>query len=174
MNEILKQLNIQPGALLVNAIGFVILFGVLRKYAFGPLTEIIRVRGEQIASEVQAAEESNRQAQAGLAEAQAERGEIISAAHKDAEQARRAAQEEGQRLLSQARDQARERELQSERNVEAQKAQALAELQRDVSGLAVEMSKRVFAEALDAERHAALLDRFVQDVELLAAKEAKA
>ncbi len=167
--NVLEQLGIEPGALLVNIVGFVVLFLILRKWAFAPISEVLASRARQIADDVAKAEQARQQAEVELASVQRRRQQLLAAVDQEAEQLRRKVRAEAQALVEQARRAARERELQAERNITAAVEQARQQLRAEVSTLAVEFCQRLLAQSLDAERQQALLDAFIADVEKMAA-----
>ncbi len=168
---ILDQLGIEPGALLVNIVGFILLFLLLRKFAFGPISNLLSARAQKVAEDVQQAADARQEADAHLASIQERREELLAEVDTEADQARKRAQHEVQRLLEEARARARERELHAEKNIAAQTERAIQELRADVTGLAVGFSERLLAQSLDTERHQALVDKFIEDVEKMAAEE---
>ena len=83
------MINPEPGLVIWTVVTFVLLFLFLRKFAFGPIQNMIDVRRDSIQESIKAAEETRREAERMLAEyresiasAKHEAEEIIERAHK--------------------------------------------------------------------------------------------
>ncbi len=145
-------------------IAFLLLLIVLRKFAWGPITEALEERETTIEKSIARAEEAN---------AKAER--LLS----DNEAARRDAERQAQTILADARTEAdRQREaakadlrteLASERErataeIDRQKQQALSELRAEVAALAVGAAEKILRKEIDATEQRGLVDQFIADL----------
>lgn len=163
--ESLRDLGFDPGALLMNIFGFLVLLFFFRKYLYGPISDFMGQRTQDIQGQIDQARklhEEARQTHDGLqtelaAEREAARGEIAGLT----QEAKAAIQE----LHNEARKQRQEMLEQGRLELERSKEAALAELKQHVAGMAVDISAKVIREALDEQRQAALVDEFLRDVE---------
>ncbi len=146
------------------ALTFLILLFVLRRYAWGPITAALSEREKTIDDSIQRAERA-------LAEAKQ-----IQA---DNERARRDAEQEGQRILREARetaDRLRSEEVdrtrkqiqalqaQAQAEIEREKDGALAALRSEVADLAVRAAEKILKEDLDGERQRRMVDNFLAEL----------
>ncbi len=171
MGELFEALGLEPGILLVNMAGFVLLVLLLKRFAFGPIGDILAERAREVEADL---EEAERVRQMALADRRAmaeelgkldERGrEIVSKAEDDAEQ-RRA------EILRRADEQSRRIADEGRRSVELAEAEARQRLREETADIAVAVSERALREATDEQRQAALVDAFIEDIERIARKE---
>ncbi|MBI2637670.1 MAG: F0F1 ATP synthase subunit B, partial [Candidatus Sungbacteria bacterium] len=79
MNELLQNFGIEWKLLLAQLVNFAVLFFVLKKFAYGPVLEMLRERRQKIADGLKAADESQKK----LAEANQEKEGILAEARRD-------------------------------------------------------------------------------------------
>ena len=171
MQGLVEALGLQPGVMLVNLTGFIILMVLLKKYAFGPVGDTLADRERSVDADLNEAERAKQRALADeknmedeLEKLRRRRSEIISKAEKQAGERR-------QEILEQAREESQEILAEGRHGVERASEQARRELRDETADIAVSVSERVLREALDEERQAALVDAFIEDVERMAAGE---
>lgn len=122
MGEILKVFGLQWGPFLAQVIIILIVYLILSKYAFGPVTAMLEARRKRIAE----GEEGLKKIKADLSKAEDRVQEMLDKANKDAE-----------RLISEARESAetvREQKTQSaiaEANQIVEKAREASKLEHD-------------------------------------------
>lgn len=167
--ELLKELGIEPGVLLISIIGFLVLLWFFRRYAFGPVGQYMEQRTVEIERMIAEARATHEQAQAERAalqqELEAERVRARDEIGRMTQEAKRAIEQ----LNHDARVQRQEMVAQGQAEIERTKDSALAELQHHVSDMALEISSQILRQTLTDERQSALVDSFVADVEKAAA-----
>jgi F-type H+-transporting ATPase subunit b len=151
--------------LFVQLLVFFILAWVTMKFIWPPLIAAIDERRSKIAEGLASAEKG----EASLAEATAAASEIIKEAHARAgkiveqanrrsnelvEEARGAAIVEGQRLVSEARQE-----------VTLETSRARQQLSSEVAALAVSGASKLLDREIDAKAHADLLEKLAQEIE---------
>src|SRR4051812_28594140 len=154
-----------------SIIVFVILFLVLKKYAWGPMLQGLRTREDAIRAaieEARLARAETAQARADfdrkLAEAHAEIPKIMEAAHRDADSFR-----EKEKARTQQEIQAdRQRLL---REIETAKDQALKEIWEQTAQLATLVSAKVIRRSLSADDQRRLVDESLAELKHEATKE---
>src|SRR5690606_39955605 len=161
MDLFLAQSLLEPntGLMFWKTLVFLLLLGLLWKFAWKPITSALRERETTI-------DESIKRAERALAEARQIQAEN--------EKARREAEQEAQRVLREAReaaDRARNEELEKTREqirhmkemaqveIEREKQSALDELRDEVAELAIQAAEKILSENLDADRQRKLVDR---------------
>ena len=168
---ILEQLGIQPGILLVNFTGFLLLVWLLRRYAFGPLGEIVHQREREIEADLADAEHQRQQAERSREGLDQQLAQIGERTQQMMAEARRSADEARRSMLEEARGHSERIVADGRRAVERSAEEARRSLREETAGLAAEISARLIRESLDEKRQAALVDAFVADVEQRAAEE---
>ncbi len=164
MLDILHDLGIDLSTLIIQMIGFFILFYVLKKYVFGMIGQAIEDRKRDIRDRV-AGLDADRAELDRLHEEARQRLEAIEAEAREKVQAAvDQANEERSRILAQTQ-QDTNRELEKARNsIRREKEHALDELRAQVGDLAVEIAGRVLNSALDAAEHRKVVDEFIAQI----------
>jgi F-type H+-transporting ATPase subunit b len=149
---------------LVAAISFGVLFFVLWKFAFPPITNMLAERAERIKESLEKAEETRMEAEALLedykkqmAEARADAGRVI-------EQSRTVAEGMKDEIIAKANEEAEAIKAKAVDAIEAEKRAAVAELQASVADLSVAIAGKIIEESLSKEEHEALIEKYLAEV----------
>lgn len=170
MESILHDLGIEPNALAVNIAGFILLLFLMRRLLFGPVGQVVERRKQQISDDLDAAQADRETAARRLTESRDEGRQIVEQAQSRADEVAAEAKREADEAIRQARETARETERSARAATERDRREAAAELRDEVGESAARMCRAILQQALDAERHRALMDKFIADVEQMAAE----
>jgi F-type H+-transporting ATPase subunit b len=165
MEAILENLNIKGPELLVNIVGFVLLVWLLKRYMFGPVGDFLEQRRQRIAQDLADAEGAKQDAASELASLQARRADMLAAAEKEAADQKAAAFAEAGAIKDKARTEAGNTVRQAESEIARKTEEALASLRGETATLAVGMCEKLLRTSLNSERHTALIDQFIEDIE---------
>lgn len=151
---------------LFDVISFAIILWVLWKYVRPLINRIAAERQEKIRVQFEEAAQAKADAESAKSEAEAQIADVQS----EAARIREEAQEQGELIIAQHREQA---ETEGERitaNAQAQigidRAQALAQLRREVGTLTVTSTGRIVEESLDDDaRRKRSVERFIAELE---------
>jgi len=164
--EILKELGIDPQLVFVNALAFLALLWLLKRFLFKPVSEILALRQEEIRTQQEeasrnrtVAEELRRAYEERLAAIEAEAREKIQAAIKEG-------QDHAAALLAEAREQAEKVLKRGEEELKREYAKAMVQLREDVVGLAVQSAGKLIDRSLDDATHRALIREFIESIEV--------
>ncbi|MDR1382969.1 MAG: F0F1 ATP synthase subunit B [Planctomycetaceae bacterium] len=142
---------------------FLILFGLLTKFAFKPIIEGLDKRELAIADNILEAERANRNAkellnqyQQKLSEAESEVKAIVESGKKEAERA-------GESIIAKAREVAEAERIRAAKEIESATDGALQELAERSANLAVSLAGKIIREKLDPQAHANLIQNAVSD-----------
>lgn len=166
--------RLDAGLLTINAtliaqlLIFLVMLGVLYRFAWGPLLRILNERRARIAQGVEATERAMQELTAAEKERQAK-----------LEEARREAQALLDRIAKQGEDLRKELEAKAREQAEALTAKARTEIQQErqkavqdlrlqVADLAVLAAGRIIGESLDAKKHRELIERAIEEAEIRA------
>lgn len=150
-------LGISPGAFLIQLISFVIVFLLLKRFAFKPITRLLVQRRQVIDDGVRMGlkmekekEKLDEKVAAALKDARHEADQIIANAHKEAREILRdgekAAQTKANAMLSDA-----------EARLSEEAKQARKHLEKELVGLISEATEAIVGEKVDAKRDAELV-----------------
>jgi F-type H+-transporting ATPase subunit b len=147
-----------------GTISFILLFILMRKFAWPAIKDGMNARTERIRSDLAAAEGARTEAEAVLethrqsvAGAKAEAGRIIEEARQAAEALKRDQEARLQTELAETRARAAA-------DIEAAKVQAVADLRGDVAQLAVGAASVIVHKNLDAAAQAQLVEDYINQV----------
>jgi len=161
-----EALGINLPGLIAQLINFGLLFFLLSKFAFPPITAMLDQRARRIRESLEAAERARQEAAASQANVQAqldaarrEGAAIVEQATRTAEQLRTQLMEEAQRDREAFMERARA-EFALERD------KAVAELRRQFADLTIAAAERVINESLDAGKHQRLVTEVLEQSRL--------
>jgi len=162
---ILEQLGIDPKLILVNIIGFVILLAILKKFLYGPVTQALDGRAEDIRSTYAQAdaekarmEELRADYERRLADIEAEARRRIQAAIKEAQVSR-------EHILNEAREQADKVISRGQEEIVREKEKAIVELRREVADLTINAAGKLIGRSLDEAGDKRLVEDFIKSIE---------
>lgn len=158
-------MNLEIQQILTQALGFIILLFLLKKYAWKPLLSLLDERRDKIASEFNNIERVKTEI------GRLENDYRSKLADIDA-QARQKIQEavlEGQRIAVELQEKAREdanKTLEKAKaNIEIEIAKARAELRTQMTSIAIRAAEKILQEDLNDDRHKRLVMGFIENVE---------
>ncbi len=156
------------GTLIAQLLIFLVMLGVLYRFAWGPLLRILNERRTRIAQGVEATqramqelEAAERERQAKLEEARREAQAMLDRITKQAEDLRK-------ELEAKAREQAEALIVKARAEINQEREKAVQDLRLQVADLAVSAASRIIGESLDAKKHRQLIERAIEEAEIRA------
>lgn len=157
-------MHIELGTAIFQLVVFLILFLILRKYAFGPLMSVMEKRAQYIEEQISSAD-NNRAEIERLAE---EHRSALQNAKKDAhdilENARRTSEKQAADMKVAAEEEVRRIREEATAEIQREKEAAIAELKEQVGTLSVLLAGKIITKELDAASHKALFDEAVKEM----------
>jgi F-type H+-transporting ATPase subunit b len=144
---------------------FAITFFVLRRYAFGPIQQVIDQRRERILRALQEADHARDEARKLLEEHKALLGQARGQAEEILGEARRVAESQRERARLEVEEDRQRRLEETRRQIEAETQRALNEIRREVGELALVAAEKVTAGALDGKAHRKLIDDAIKELD---------
>lgn len=162
MGAIREQLGIEPNLLLVMAVGFLIVYFILKKFAFGPVSQMFEERAKTIQRQLEEAEQKRvamekmrDDYEQRIAQIEEEARARIAEAVKEAQAAR-------DEMLAQAREQAERIVARGKEEIEREKNKALVEIRDQVVDLAILTASKIIERELDEHAHRELIDDVIE------------
>jgi F-type H+-transporting ATPase subunit b len=154
----------------VELLIFLLVLGVLWRYVVPPVKRAMQERQEMIRRQI----EESEQARKRLQEAEGRYKEALAEARVEAAKIRETARADAQAIKDELRQQAEQEvariQQRGEEQLATQREQVVRELRAEVGQLAVELASRIVGESLaDDARRAGTVDRFLEDLERMAA-----
>lgn len=150
--------------ILVALISFLVLFVILGKFAFPPVTKMLDERADKIRESLEKAEETRVEAERLLEEYRVQMAEARAEAGKVIEQGRTVAENMKNEIVAKAREEAEAEKSKAIEAIKAEKLAAMAELQASVADLSVAVAGKIIGQKLSAADHAALIERSIAEV----------
>lgn len=169
MGQMLRDLGIEPAALFINVVSFLLLIWLMKRFLFGPVGTFIDQRRQTVTEMLDKAEADRAAAASERAAVAAQRTQLLEKADREAQDLRQAASGEAEQLRANAREQARQMERLAREQTERETQQAAQQLLSESNRTAAAMARRLLEASLTEERHRALMEQFIADVEKLAA-----
>jgi F-type H+-transporting ATPase subunit b len=154
------------GLMIWTLVTFVIVLIVLRKYAYGPLQQMIDARRQAIVADLDAAESARTDAQETLAEYRQQLAEARREAGKIVEDARRVGDERRAAAVAELEAEKNRLMRQTQDEIRAETRQALNAIKQQVADLAVAATEKVVRARLDEAEQRRLIDEALADVDL--------
>jgi F-type H+-transporting ATPase subunit b len=141
-----------------------ILYLVLKKFLFVPVTEFIQGRQDEIQSSYDDAEKTNEEAEKlksqyenKLDKVEEEKQEILIAAKKKAD-------EQGSEIIKESKEQAAKLKEKAEQEIEIEKKKAINDVKDDISSMVIMAASKVLENEVDESRNKKLVDDFIKEV----------
>lgn len=160
----MEGLGINLGYLLVQIIAFVVIYTLMTRFVYDPLTRMLGERRQRIAKGLEdaaAAANARRNAETEgekiIAEARASAAKVI-------EEARGRADEVAKQIQAEANTDAEKIRTDARAAASAERDQQLAGLRGQVAAISIAAAQKLIGEALDQKRQQALVDDFFSKV----------
>jgi F-type H+-transporting ATPase subunit b len=155
-----------PVELVFGLVTFAILYFVVRKYVVPRLEQIYADRTAAIEGGMEQAEQAQAEAEAALKEYKAQ----LAEARDEAGRIREEAKEQGAQIIAEMREQAKTESARitgtAQKQIEAERQQALVQLRGEVGRLSTDLASRIVGESLhDEARQRGIVDRFLDELE---------
>ena len=162
--DILNNLGINFKSIIIQAVGFLILLLILKKYLFGKISAMIKERSEGVKSTYAKVENDRAEAerliieyQKKLAEVEAEVGRRIQEAVKEGERISEGIVQRAQQEIELLRVKAQE-------SIELERKKALADIRNQVVTLSIMASSRIIQQSISQQTAEKLVDGFIEEI----------
>jgi F-type H+-transporting ATPase subunit b len=156
--------GLNTGDIIFQLVMFLILLALLKKYALGPVMNIMKQREEHIANEINSSEEINKEAKR-LVE---EQRELLKQARVEAqslvENAKKLGEQQKEDIIQAARSEAGRLKDAALKEIEQEKEQAVAALREQVASLSVLIASKVIEKELNEQEQEKLINDYINEV----------
>jgi len=162
MDSPLVQLD--PGLFVWTILTFLVLLGVLAKFAWNPLLKMLKDREELIRSSLEDAEKAKTELERLNTEGQ----DIINKARSEAQtilsEGKAASSKMKEETLSSAKEQAKVILTEAEKQIQIEKDKAIAEIKSEVVDLSLSVATKLIKKNISREDNQALIDESLENV----------
>lgn len=148
----------------VNVVAFIVLFIVMAKFAFPPITKMLDERANKIRESLDKAEDTRVEAERLLEEYKVQMAEARAEAAQVIEQGRKVAESMKVEILAKAREEAEAEKSKAVAAIKAEKESAMAELKGEVADLSVAVAGKILGSSITKADHEALIDKYLAEV----------
>ena len=153
-----------------TAVVFLVVLAILYKFAWGPISEGLQKRENEIAAQIAEAQRKNEEARQLLVEHEKKLAAAQDEVRSLIEQGRRNAEKVGQQLLDKAREEAGIERQRAVQQIESATLAALKELAERSATLAVDLAGKIVVAKLKAADHSRLIEQAVSEFSQLNGK----
>src|ERR671925_432914 len=158
-------ISVTPGLMIWTIVCFLIALYVLKRWAFGPIQNMIDQRRERIRRSLEDAEEAREEARRLLEEHRSLIGQARGEAEQILAEARRVADSQRERVKEETEADRQRRLEETRRQIEAETHRALGQIRAEVAELTLVAASKVTGKVLDDSDHRRLIDEAISDLD---------
>ena len=162
---VLEALGIRWQVLLLQVVGFGLVFWALKAFAFGPLGRILKQREDEVSSNLARAEAHARDQQRLREELEQRLAKIHEEARAEVKKAVEEARQVREQLVGDARSEAERFLARAQAEIENRRRTALKEMRDQMADLAVLAAGKAIGTTLDEPAHRRVIDEFIASLE---------
>lgn len=145
-------------------VAFLLLLFFLNKYAFGPLFAVMEKRRQIIKEQMDAAANSQVQAEAAMAEQKAALDEARKEAYAIIEQAKATSSKQAEEIVASAKNEATRLKDEALKDIESEKNKAISALRTEVGGISVQIASKIIEKQVDEKSQEEIVNKYLHEV----------
>src|SRR6056297_1191896 len=145
-------------------INTIILYLVLKKFLFVPVTEFIQGRKDEIKSSYDDAENTKEEAESLKKEYEEKLDNIKEEGQEILIKAQKKADERDSEIIKDSKEQAAKLKEKAEKDIEIEKKKALNDVKDEISTIAMMAASKVLGNEVDKDKNKQLVDDFIKEV----------
>ncbi len=158
-------IQVTPGLMIWTIVCFAITYFVLRKYAFGPVQQMIDARREKIEQAITAADNARAEARKLLEEHKKLIGQAKSEAEEILSEARRIGEAQRERVREETEEDRQRRLEETRRQIEQATHQALGQIREEVGKLSLLAAEKITRKSLTGADQQRLIDEALAEID---------
>jgi F-type H+-transporting ATPase subunit b len=147
-----------------GGLAFLIVLGVLMKFAFPALKKGLKDREDKIREDLESASRSREEAETEAATYRAQIGDARSEANVIVEEARADAERIRREVVARAETEAADIRERAQEDIRLAQERAMSDLRAQVTDLSIDLAERVVERNLDRDTQVALIDSYINSV----------
>ncbi len=157
--------SLEPGLIFWTWVVFLLLFFLLRKYAWPPIVRLTEEREKKIAHQLDEADRRNTEAQAALDEHKKLLAGAKEEAHAVINEAKGIAQKEREHLLAKAREEQQRVIDRAKQEIDGERDRAIRELRREAVELSLAAAGKLIQQRLDSASDRKIVEEYISSLE---------
>ena len=160
----LDIISVNLWQILISLCNLTLLFLILKKFLYGPVTKMLKKRQEEIAEEYSEAEAANRAAQEAHEKLEAELSNAKTRAEEIIKSAADTAELRGEKIVAEARGEAEGIIRQAKTAAEQEMRQAEASIKGEIVGVSTILAEKLLEREINSHDHAQFIDSFIEKI----------
>ena len=165
-------IKVVPGLMIWTVVCFLLTLFMLKRYAFGPIQNMLDERRDRIRRSIEEAENARTEARKLLEEHRALIGQARGQAEQILAEARKVADSQRQRVKEETEADRQRRLEETKRQIEAETHRALEQIRAEVAELTLVATTKVTGKVLDDADHRRLIEDAIKDLDFSVLEEA--
>ena len=162
--SVLDNLGINPGLMLIWLIAFIVLYTVMTRFIYDPLTNVLNQRRNRIAKGLEDAAAAARARENAEAEAEKILTQARAEAQKVIDEARGRGEDVASSIEQDARQEAAKIQYDAQNEAVAIRNQELGNLREQVLNISVAVASRILDESISKTKQKSLVNSFIADL----------
>jgi F-type H+-transporting ATPase subunit b len=167
-------IEVRPGLMIWTIICFLVVLFVLKRYAFGPIQQMIDTRRERIQQAIAEADNAREEARKLLEEHRKLIGQAKSESEEILVEARRLADAQRDRVKQETEDDRQRRLEETRRQIDQATAQALGQIRDEVGKLSLLAAEKITRKSLTDADQQRLIDEALAEIDFSALEGSRA
>ena len=162
--DILDSLGVNFKAIIVQAVGFLILLFILKKYLFGRISAMLKERSEGVKNEYTKIENDKVEAERLRIEYQRKLSEAEAEAVKRIQEAVNEGSRVSEEIIKRAKEEIEWMKVKAQEGIDQERKKALADIRNQVVTLSILASSRLIRQSISAQTAEKLVDDFIEEI----------
>ena len=162
--DILDSLGVNFKAIIIQAVGFLILLFVLKKYLFGRISAMLKERSEGVKNEYTKIENDKVEAERLRIEYQRKLSEAEAEAVKRIQEAVNEGSRVSEEIIKRAKEEIELMKVKAKEGIDQERKKALAEIRNQVVTLSLLASSRLIRQSISSQTAEKLVDDFIEEI----------
>ncbi len=160
----MEALGITPFGLIAYLVNFALLVILLRMFLYQPVKNVLAQRQTRIAEGLEAADRAAQEAALQRQDFERELAKARESSQTEARRAAEATERMRQDILAAAQKEADEIKVRAREEAEQERQQMMADVQRQVGELALQIANKVVGQSVDEKAQRKLVDQFLANL----------
>lgn len=153
------------GDTLVTVAGFLILFWLVKRFAWESIINTINERERAINADIDKAEDARKTAEKQRKETQIQLQNARNDANEILKRAQKEANELQKTIISEAKEESVRLKQQTQREIELEKKQAFQNMRSEIGATSINIAQKIIGKEVHPEDHQRLIEEFIEGLE---------
>ena len=162
--DILDSLGVNFKAIIIQAVGFLILLFILKKYLFGRISAMLKERSEGVKNEYTKIENDKAEAERLRIEYQRKLSDAETEAVKRIQEAVNEGSRVSEEIIKRAKEDIELMKIKAQEGIDLERKKALADIRNQVVTLSILASSRIIRQSISSQTAEKLVDDFIEEI----------